>query len=357
MHKYFTASYDASVYLQQPEQNTGKDEILEVGKTYYGSIKDISRALIKFDITPISKSLVENTISASFNAYLVLKAAKSEEIPLNYTIYANAVSQSWTMGTGTKFDNITSNGVSWKYRDGVTEWIKDGIAGTAEFAVGSTGSANAEGGTWYTASQASQSYEYTTDDVRMNITNIVKLWVSGSVPNDGLIVHHSLQNEEDTVDYGILKFFSKETSTIYEPRLEIVWNDFSFQTGSLTQVPNEDYKVVFSNLKTMYNKDSKIKVRIRGRELYPLKSFTTTFEYDQNKYLPTSSYYQLQDEISGDIYFPFGEFTKISCDQSGSYFILDLTSLPEKRIYRLKLKVTNDGIDTIIDDRFLFEIV
>jgi hypothetical protein len=50
MHKLFTSSFDASVYLQQPEQNAGRDEILEVGKLYYGSAKDIARALIKFDV-------------------------------------------------------------------------------------------------------------------------------------------------------------------------------------------------------------------------------------------------------------------------------------------------------------------
>jgi hypothetical protein len=38
MHKFFTSSYDASIYLQQPDQNAGRDEILEVGKLYYGSI-------------------------------------------------------------------------------------------------------------------------------------------------------------------------------------------------------------------------------------------------------------------------------------------------------------------------------
>ena len=49
MHKLFTSSYDASIYQQQPEQNAGRDEILEVGKLYYGSTKDIARTLIKFD--------------------------------------------------------------------------------------------------------------------------------------------------------------------------------------------------------------------------------------------------------------------------------------------------------------------
>ena len=53
MHKLYTSSFDASIYLQQPDQNTGRDEILEVGKLYYGSSMDINRTLIKFDVNNI----------------------------------------------------------------------------------------------------------------------------------------------------------------------------------------------------------------------------------------------------------------------------------------------------------------
>ena len=56
---FITASNDASIYLQQPNQNTGLDEILEVSKVYYGSIKDISRVLIKFDLDVLS-NLINN---------------------------------------------------------------------------------------------------------------------------------------------------------------------------------------------------------------------------------------------------------------------------------------------------------
>lgn len=353
MHKLFTSSYDASIYLQQPEQNAGRDEILEVGKLYYGSTKDISRTLIKFDVANMG-------IPSGSTIYLNLKSSQAEEIPLEYTIYANAVSQSWSMGTGTKFDNITSDGVSWKYRNGVNSWQDNTIGGTAVFAAGTTGSANAEGGTWYTGSEASQTYNYEDADVRMNVTGIVNLWLSGSIPNNGFIIRHSLADEENTLDYGVLKFFSKETNTIYEPKLEVVWNDTTFVTGSLLPVTGsaeDDYKVVITNLKTEYSKDSKIKIRIKGRDMFPLKSFSTTFEYDQSKYLPTSSYYQLEDYITNDVIYPFGEYTKISCDSTSNYFILDLNTLPLYRTYRLKLKVIDGDISTIIDDKLTFQIV
>lgn len=360
MHKFYTSSFDASVYLQQPEQNAGRDEMLEIGKLYYGSTKDIARTFIKFDTSNVSASIHSGEITGSWKAFINLRAANSEEIPLQYTLYANAVSQSWNMGTGTKFDNITSDGISWKYRDGVNTWQDNVIGGTAIFTPGTTGSANAEGGTWYTASQASQSFDNELDDVRIDVTEIIKLWNSGSIINYGFVIHHGLQNENDSLDYGLLKFFSKETNTIYQPKLEIVWDDSLYNTGSLSPVTGsaqDDYKVVVTNLKTEYLKDSKIKLKVKGRDMYPLKSFGTTFAYDQNKYLPTTTYYQIEDYITNEVIIPFGEYSKISCDSTSNYFILDLNTIPAGRTYILKLKIIQNGISTIIDDKLKFEIV
>jgi hypothetical protein len=195
----------------------------------------------------------------------------------------------------------------------------------------------------------------------MNVTGIVNLWLSGSIPNNGFIVHHSLDNEVNSLDYGVLKFFSKETNTIYEPKLEVVWNDTVFVTGSLVptngSLADNEYKVIVTSLKTKYEVNSVVKVRVKGRDMYPLKTFGTTFEYDQTKYLPTTSYYQLEDYKTGDIIFPFGEYTKISCDSESNYFKMDLTTLPINRTYKLKIKVIEDGVTTVIDDKMIFEIV
>ena len=368
MHKFFTSSFDASIYLQQPDQNAGRDEMLEVGKLYYGSTKDIARTLIKFNSIHISQSIAENIGTGSYSVFLNLKTAKSEEIPLQYTLYANAVSQSWTMGTGTKFDNITTDGVSWYYKNGTDKWITD-FPTYEDYSTGSQGHIsgslpsiiNGGGGTWYTASMASQSFDYENDDVRMNVTNLVKLWVTGSITNDGIIVHHSLAAENDGLDYGVIKFFSKETNTIYEPKLELVWDDSRFLTGSLTPVTGsaqDEYKVVVSNLKNEYVANTKVKIRLKGRDMYPLKTFDRTFSYDQVKYLPSgSTQYQIEDYITGEAIFPFGDYTKVSCDSTSNYFIMDLSTLPINRTYRLKIKIIESGITTIVDDKYIFEIV
>jgi hypothetical protein len=263
------------------------------------------------------------------------------------------------MGTGTKFDNITSDGISWKYRNGIDSWQDNVIAGTAVFTNGTTGSANAEGGTWYLSGSASQSFNNEPDDIRMDVTNIVSLWLSGSLPNNGFIVHHSLNSENDSLDYGLLKFFSKETNTIYEPKLEVVWNDISFVTGSLLPVTGsaeDGYKVVITNLKKEYSANTKVKIRIKGRDMYPLKSFGTTFAYDQSKYI-TNIYYQLEDYITSEVILPFGDYTKVSCDSTSNYFVMNLNTFPKNRTYKLKLKVVENDISTIIDEKYIFDLV
>ena len=136
MYYFLTASKDASVYLQQPDQNTGLDEVLEVSKVYYGNIKDVSRALLKFDLTGVSGSIVSGDVKLD-EATLILRETDSEELPLEFTLEAYPISQSWEMGNGTRFDEISTAGVTWNNREGDTiqRWLK-----TAEFSEASTGS-------------------------------------------------------------------------------------------------------------------------------------------------------------------------------------------------------------------------
>ena len=53
------------------------------------------------------------------------------------------------------------------------------------------------------------------------IKSLLKSWMSGSIPNDGIILRHAFNKEVDTQDYGAIKLFSKETNTIYQPKIKI----------------------------------------------------------------------------------------------------------------------------------------
>ena len=124
MYHFITASKDATIYLQQPNQNTGLDEILEVSKTYYGNLKDVARSLIKFDTNDLS-SLISNGDITMSSAHLILKECESSEIPMRYNIYVYPVSQSWEMGIGTRFDEISTDGVTWNHKSSSTiGWVR-----------------------------------------------------------------------------------------------------------------------------------------------------------------------------------------------------------------------------------------
>ena len=350
---FLTASKDASVYLQQPNQNTGLDEILEINKVYYGNIKDVTHALLKFEMGYLSSSIVSGDVSMS-NATLVLRETESNEIPLDYTIFANALSGSWEMGKGNRFDEIETAGVTWNYRDGDNgvEWLEN------NFNTNTTASVNnGTGGTWWTNYQASQGHSYQTADIEMDVKSILRGWLSGSIPNDGFILRRDVDKERDTNDYGQLKFFSKETHTIYQPKIRIGWDDQKIVTGSLTELTAEDIKVSIFNLKKEYKLNSIPKLRVLGRELYPLKTFTSTFAYNDVKYLPETTYYQIKDLHSNDVIIPFSEYSKVSCDSTGNYINLNLSNWEVDRKYKIEFKIDRDGSISYFDDNIIFGVI
>ncbi len=349
---FLTASKDATVYLQQPDQNTGLDEILEISKIYYGNIKDTSRALIKFDLANLSSSLSNQSMKLD-DATLILKETKSEEIPIEYTLYAYMISGSWEMGKGTRFDEISTQGVTWNYREGdsTSEWLP-----TLQFTAGSTGSYQGVGGVWYINNASSQSFNYQSADISMNVKESIKQWLSGSIENNGFILKHNLSVENDAQDYGIVKLFSKETNTIYQPKIRIGWDDFVFSTGSLEELAAENIVINVSNFKNKYKINSQVKFRVFAREQYPLKTFTNSFGYRTIKFLPTTSYYQIKDSVSDDVIIPFSEYSKLSCDSDGNYFNINFSNWEANRFYKLEFKVEQNGSVQYFDTDLIFNL-
>jgi len=350
MYYFVTSSKDATLYLQQPSQNTGRDEVLEVSKTYYGNLKDVAHTLIKFDTDTLSSKISSGEVTMS-EATLLLRECESDEVPLDYTIYANIVSGSWEMGIGTRFDDITSDGVSWKQRNNNVEWLDD------DYTTGVTGSLNGYGGTWFTGSESTQSFSYESTDISMDVSSSLNEWISGTYSNEGFILRHSSVFENDTNDYGQLKFFSKETNTIYQPKIRIGWDDSSFATGSLTELSEDDIKVTFKRLKSTYKVNSKPKVLVFGRELYPLKTYTNEFAYNDVKFLPSTTYYQVKDAITDEVIIPFSNYSKVSCDSNGNFIRLNLENWETNREYYIEIKVDRDGVVEYFSDKDLTFLV
>ena len=380
--------FDSTIYEKTESLNAGTDQILELSHELVGSSsKYNSRILMKFDVSGIETDVNSGKISSNVKYYLQLRTAEVREIPQEYTIYAYPVSGGWVNGTG-KYTNtpITTDGVSWKYRSsksigtlwGVTEvtgglnyewdeisdsWVDANLIFGSLYA-SSTGSyfSSVGGGTWWTFENTTctQSFSYESSDIYMDVSPIVKKWITGSgrFNNEGFILKFSNDIESSIETLPSLKFFSADSNTIYVPRLFVVWDDSSFQTGSLRQLSLDD-TLINVNLKKSYSETEKAKIRVYVNSKYPQKTYTTQSYYTQNYFLPTSSYYEIRDAHTDEIIIPFDMTgSKLSCDGEGNYFKLWMNSFQPERFYRILIKSETDGGDTsqIFDNQYYFKV-
>ena len=329
-------------------------ELTSVSQSWATNVSQSSYFSTSFD--NYSSSLDTRKTNGDFvfqyGASLLLRECESSEIPLDYTIYAYPVSQSWEMGIGTRFDDITTDGVTWNYRASGSKWL------IGSMSLESTGSYNGRGGTWFTGSYGTQSFSYESSDISMNVKNTLDTWISGTLPNEGFIIKHSSNFENDTIDYGQLKFFSKETHTIHQPKIRLGWDDSVFETGSLSSVTlTEDITINCKRLKKQYKVNSTPTIEVFARELYPSKTFSNTFAYNDASYLPTSSFYQVRDLNSNDVIIPFSDYSKLSCNSNGNYFKINLTNFEVNREYKIEFKVERNNSVEYFDDDLTFEVV
>ena len=374
MYHLYYPERDTTLYERYPYKNTGIDPLLELIKTPSSSIFHTTyntRFLIDFgsQITAIASAIsagdmppVGKHINSS-SVYLNMRVASAPDLPINYTLYAYPVSESWSNGTGT-FDNVpeTTNGASWYYRNGRVSGI-----------MWNTGSAHSKddysitdsigGGTWITGSgfEASQSFNYELPDVRMDVTDIIKKWIDGTIPNHGFMIKRSRTDERSGDPVGDLKFYGLDTHTIYVPRLEVAWNDTTLTgTGSKPEISDDVYIPYIKNIRNEYRENERAIFRIAARPEFPARSYSTSSNYLVDYRLPTSSYYSIQDAVTMETIIPFDtNATQISCDDKGSFFKLRLNTFQPERYYKIVLRIERSGGDDIqtYAEGFYFKVV
>jgi hypothetical protein len=354
---------DTTIYEDSTRklQNVGKDEILEVGKffdTDDTTLLGSSRILIQFNLSQISQSINNGTISGSIKYYLNLISSDEREIPSEYDLYIYPISQSWSEGVGSLPDTPhNENDSNWVYRSTNVSWSVQSPINS-----GSYWSINAGGGTWFTSSVNgtiySQSFSRNVSDLNIEITQYVNDIFNGIRQNNGFIIKRSNADEASSIKYGVSKYFSTETHTIWVPTLEVKWNDSQFQTGSLSALTSENIVLYTKGLKSEYKQDSKDRIRVYGRERYPQRTFGNSGALSTVKYLPTSSYWSLIDVETELEIIPFDTtYTKIECDSTSNYFDFWFNSLQPERYYKFVFRIDSDGLEKYYDNDFYFKVV
>tara|TARA_B100000497_G_C7638820_1_gene383973 strand:- start:121 stop:1263 length:1143 start_codon:yes stop_codon:yes gene_type:complete len=367
---------DTTLYTEFPVSNTGLDQIIEASTYQSNANAQVSRYLIKFPTAQISKMYTDKITNGEYKAYLRSFNAVVTGLNLDQELEFYPVSGNWGMGTGRYNDSpIVTNGASWDWRDysGSTEWPSSGFG---DYVTASFESTLPGGGNWYTGSNLtldpisqSQIFSYSdTKDILVDVTNTVETWYSYSLDNtngfknEGFIVKQPSGSEfvNNKANNTIFRFFSIDTNTIYPPQLEFRFNDYIFNTGSskntiLPQV--ESFISVYNNQGTYYS-ESIPRLRFAAIPKYPDRAFLTASLYTTNYFLPESqSLYAIKDTETNEFVIDFDdEYTRISSDDTSSYFDLYCNGLEPERYYTILVKTSIGGQVKIFDENIMFKV-
>ena len=230
------------------------------------------------------------------------------------------------------------------------------------------------GGNFISTISATQNFSSESPDINIDITNIAKKWFSGEIENYGLLLRLSgssdFQKDNPYVNYETytssfedLKFFSRQTNTIYSPKLELKWDDHLPATGSntssLTELDisgNSENYLYPIHFREAYKENETVKFRFGARKRYVQKTFSTSYQTISGSFIPyPSASYSIIDMATNESVVPFSAYTTMSCDTTSNYFKQDLNAFEPNRAYKILIKVNhNDGQEIIYDNDFEF---
>ena len=360
MHRFFFTTKDATINSGSnsitgedfTDKNVGQDEVLELKKIFFNrEFHYPTRVLLQFDADEIETFISSSEIyKGSYKTNLRLwETQGTSGLSETYTIAAYPVSESWDEGVGKESDRPkTTDGVSWKYRQN-----KASVQNTWATA----------GGSYIAGDEVTQSFSAESPDINMDITTITKKWFSGTNNNYGLLLRFSGSAETSTGSFEDLKFFSRQTNTIYSPKIELKWDDHlpatGSNTGSLSSLDlsgNVENYVYPMHVREAYKETEKVKFRFGARKRYIDKTFSTSVQSVSGSYFAEgSASYSIIDLATNESVVPFSAYTTMSFDSTSPYFMQDLNGFEPNRAYKILIKVKhNDDQKIIYDDDFEF---
>tara|TARA_R100000008_G_C3581451_1_gene168827 strand:- start:1131 stop:2243 length:1113 start_codon:yes stop_codon:yes gene_type:complete len=370
MHKIFHATKDAWISsgsntattgISERDQNFGKDQVLELKKVMYGeSFDSNTRILVQFDTNEIKNYVSESNISAgTYSASLRLYEANGTQgLPESFDISIHPISMSWDEGLGKIIDDPkTTQGVSYENR-------RKSLSGDVETAW----PAGWNGGIYMSQSAytVTQSFNHESPDINADITKVLQAQMDGTIENYGYLIRLSGSRETTSGSFEQLKYFSSDTHTIYNPKIEFKYDDHVVATGSVTGSLNQldvtgatDNILYKKGFRQSYKADETIKFRLGARARYISKTFSTSVQETSGSYIPEGSgSYSIVDQATGETVVPFSSFTTMSCDTTSPYFIQDMAGFYPQRVYKILVKIDqDDGQKIIYDDNFEFTVV
>ena len=199
-----TNAYKDNLKVRAKTANMGGSDSLETFAIYGRASEqetELSRILIKFPINEVTSDRNNNRIPSSGSVNFFLKLSNVEHpftLPREYTLVVNPLSASWIEGNGLDMES---------YKDtGPANWV------SASY----TDSWQNEGGDYYSNIEVSHFFKEGDEDLEVDITEVVESWVSGTIPNYGLMIRFSSSLEESVDTYYTKKFYARGTNNFFK---------------------------------------------------------------------------------------------------------------------------------------------
>ena len=413
--------------------NFGACEILHVHKVMQSLTASYAHILTKFDLAEIAP-LTGSATNVIYKLRLT-DTQHDKTLPYSFDLEVQAVTQDWDEGRGRDVDFFSDLGVAnWDKAKSNVWWTTAGASGSGPI--------------------VSAHFDTGHENLDVDVTSIVREWLSGNLTNNGFLVRLSSSMEADSSDYYVKMFHGRNTHFHDKrPFLEAQWDDhetddrnnFYFGVsgtlamnhvvrGQLVDIPGvtslnvvitdasgtilsasgsryttgkysvtfalpsasysgstffdtwsngattymvgdfevdgvqyspniqtKRYVVNISNLKDVYDlsESPRLDLFIRPNDYNPARVLTASL--DANGTVITRGFYKIINDRTDEVVVPFStgslEYTRLSYDERGNYFKLNMNSLSSGNIYRILFLLDADGQTQYIDQSFKFRVV
>ena len=201
---------------------------------------------------------------------------------------------------------------------------------------------------------------YENKDLNLNITNAIRARFTGAISTDGFILKQQTEFVYNKDYQPELKYFSRDTNTIYPPALQFSWRDYTWNTGSSSQTILNTLPATLTLAQNpgVFFSQSVNRFRINARPEYPVQLWQTSSVYLNNYYLPTASYYAIKDLETNEFVINFDtQFTQLSADATSSYFDVYMNGLEPERYYAILIKSNIAGTTQVFDNQYYFKVI
>ena len=355
-----TNAFKENLTTRATDANMGASDIIEVFSIYgqaTTSSTEQARILIEFPVSQITSDRAASVIPASGSVNFVLKLTNAEHsftTPSDFTLSVYPLLNPWTEGTGLDMEGYTDTGVSsWSFRVSGSSWT------------GADGNFN-------DSLRQDAVFESGTENLEVDISNIVEKWITGTLNQYGLLIKlsGSAENVAGGVDplaeksYYTKKFFARQSQFFFaRPNIEARWDSSSAHTASLPTpyVRADEYIYKVTNLKSSYKtyERTTFKVHTRKKDWQPniYTVATNTAPID----LVDESYYKVRRvadnrEVVGYSTSSSPSYSKLSYNASGSFFDFDMSILEPNYLYEISF-LYKDGLDYVEQkEKFKFRV-